>query len=396
MPALDCLRRYPLFNLFDTAQLEAWVSAGQEVVFETGETIFQEGSEGAWVYLVLKGNVRVVRRSEAGEEISLGRLGPGEVFGEYALLPPHRNTATCRAAGRVRLLSLPLLPLRSACAAVPGVATNLKNWLRLHGLLSFLREQVFVGFMSVPTAIAFFEHLQPVLFRAGETIQADGLGVDYWYFIQKGEVSLDLDGGVVQKLGPGDCFGEQTLLWHDRLPVAVALKETFCQCLPRKVFGLRPTEKSSIQSAIPQLTDAQKAYVWVAQREVADCGLAALAMVSRYHGLNISLEQLRNRASVGGRGANLKELQEAGSALGLHCLAVQVEAARMGRLELPAIALLKSQHYVVLYELSATGVFLGDPATGIVRQSIGAFAGACSGNWLLLRPPPVEGSECCK
>src|SRR5687768_13224485 len=90
--------RFPLFAVLDPQRLDAWFATGREYVFATGETLFQEGTLGTWMYIVVEGRIRVLRRTESGREISLGSFGPGEFFGEYALLPPHINTATCRVA----------------------------------------------------------------------------------------------------------------------------------------------------------------------------------------------------------------------------------------------------------------------------------------------------------
>src|SRR5271166_6097593 len=133
------LARYPLFGLLSRQQLDDWLAAGQEVDYAVGETIFQENSPGAWVYLVRAGRVRILRRS-GPREITLGTLLPGDVFGEYALLRPFRNTATCRTCAATRLLRLPMAPLRSAVQAMPSAWMNMKNWLRLHTLLHFQRE----------------------------------------------------------------------------------------------------------------------------------------------------------------------------------------------------------------------------------------------------------------
>jgi CRP-like cAMP-binding protein len=54
--------------------------------------LFQENTPGAWVHIVLEGRVRILRQSSR-REVSLGMLQTGDVFGEYALLPPRNNTA---------------------------------------------------------------------------------------------------------------------------------------------------------------------------------------------------------------------------------------------------------------------------------------------------------------
>src|SRR5437764_945991 len=81
---------------------------------------------------------------------------------------------------------------------------NLKNWLRLQGLVCHLRGQSFLGFMSGTTSLAFLDCLQPAVFPAQHTIQAEGLADDRWYFLESGRVRLDPDGaeGQPQELGP--------------------------------------------------------------------------------------------------------------------------------------------------------------------------------------------------
>src|SRR5262245_22780432 len=152
------LAPYPLFRLLSRQQLDDWLAAGQEIDYAAGETIFQENSPGAWVYLVRAGRVRILRQS-GPREITLGTLLPGDVFGEYALLPPGRNTATCRTSTPARLLCLPLAPLRSAVQSMTPVWKNLKNWLRLHTLLHFWRERAFLGFMSAESSLKFLDRL---------------------------------------------------------------------------------------------------------------------------------------------------------------------------------------------------------------------------------------------
>jgi CRP-like cAMP-binding protein len=118
------LKRYPLFALLGSNRLDAWLAVGQDVTAATGETLLQAGTEGVCVYLLLEGQVRVVRPSANSGEVSVGKLGPGDLFGEYALLPPGRNTATCRTAEPSRLLRLPLAAVAPYFAGHPQVWPN--------------------------------------------------------------------------------------------------------------------------------------------------------------------------------------------------------------------------------------------------------------------------------
>jgi CRP-like cAMP-binding protein len=152
------LARYPPFRLLTARQLGEWLAAGQEIDCPSGMTLFQENTPGAWAHLVRAGRVRIVRQS-GRREVSLGVLLPGDAFGEYALLPPGNNTATCRTATPSRLVRLPMTPLRAALQGPPAVWKNLKNWLRLHTLLHFHRERTFLGFMSGESALKLHDRL---------------------------------------------------------------------------------------------------------------------------------------------------------------------------------------------------------------------------------------------
>ena len=363
------LARYPLFRLLSARQLDDWLAAGQEIDCASGVTLFQENTPGAWAYLVRTGRVRIVRQS-GRREVSLGMLLPGDVFGEYALLAPGNNTATCRTASPSWLLRLPLAPLRAALQEQHPVWRNLKNWLRLHTLLHFHRERTFLGFMSAESALKLHDRLRPAAFPAGQPIQANGLADDCWYLIEQGTVRLQGAGepdtaGV--ELGPGETFGERALLGSGELPVAVALTDVRCSVLLRHAFDPSAPPSSNVaQSYEPRLPGRPESHTWVPQLEKADCGLAALAMVARRLGAGVSVEELRRKATPGPEGLTLQRLRRLAEEVGLRCQSVRVSVDRLGRVCLPAVAHLSDGHYVVLHELGAGVVVVGDPATGIV------------------------------
>ena len=66
--------------------------------YGAGQIIFQEGSSGDWVYVVLSGSVELSKAID-GKKSILGVLGPGEIFGELALIGHIKRTATARAVG---------------------------------------------------------------------------------------------------------------------------------------------------------------------------------------------------------------------------------------------------------------------------------------------------------
>jgi CRP-like cAMP-binding protein len=74
--------------------------------FGRGATIIEQGAAGGGLYLILVGEVEVLRRDEAGE-VELGRLGEGSYFGEMSLLKGADASATVRATRLCETVQLP-------------------------------------------------------------------------------------------------------------------------------------------------------------------------------------------------------------------------------------------------------------------------------------------------
>lgn len=66
--------------------------------FDAGEEIFREGDPGRHVYVIKAGTVEVLARQADGSQRVINRLGPGDHFGEMALLRSAPRTATVRTA----------------------------------------------------------------------------------------------------------------------------------------------------------------------------------------------------------------------------------------------------------------------------------------------------------
>ena len=76
------------------------------VHFAPGETIFRQGDEGDFVYSIIDGQVEVIRGEPDREAKVINRLGPGEYFGEMALIRHAPRTATVRTLTAVNAVVL--------------------------------------------------------------------------------------------------------------------------------------------------------------------------------------------------------------------------------------------------------------------------------------------------
>lgn len=86
----------------------------------------------------------------------------------------------------------------------------------------------------------------------------------------------------------------------------------------------------------------------ILQVESTECGLASLAMICGYHGLDIDMLSLRQRFSVSTQGATLKTLLSTASAVGLKCRSLSLDLNEVKQLKLPCVLHWDMNHFVVL------------------------------------------------
>jgi CRP-like cAMP-binding protein len=76
------------------------------VDLDDGEVLFRRGEPGDALYVVESGQVRVFTLDEAGRELTLNTMNPGEAFGELALLDDRPRSASIAAIGPTKLRCL--------------------------------------------------------------------------------------------------------------------------------------------------------------------------------------------------------------------------------------------------------------------------------------------------
>lgn len=91
---------------FPDHDLEVLAGIGRILGFAPGSVIIEQGEKPRAAYILLRGDVDVVRRQTGGSRTRLGVLTPGAIFGAVALLDGGARAASCLAAGEVRVLEL--------------------------------------------------------------------------------------------------------------------------------------------------------------------------------------------------------------------------------------------------------------------------------------------------
>lgn len=97
------------------------------------------------------------------------------------------------------------------------------------------------------------------------------------------------------------------------------------------------------------------------QTEMAECGLACLAMVASYHGLDIDLGTLRRRFAPSLRGTKLRSLMSLAGYIGLIPRAVKVPLDELHQVCVPAVLHWDLKHFVVLERARRGRALIHDP-----------------------------------
>jgi CRP-like cAMP-binding protein len=101
------LKRIDLFSGLKPEAVELIAKVATEESHALGTKIFQHGDAGDKLYLILEGRVRISRDVPGMGEEALAVLGPGQIFGEMALLDESPRSADARVHERCRLLVIP-------------------------------------------------------------------------------------------------------------------------------------------------------------------------------------------------------------------------------------------------------------------------------------------------
>lgn len=120
--------------------------------------------------------------------------------------------------------------------------------------------------------------------------------------------------------------------------------------------------------------------------EAAECGLACLAMIARFHGHDVDLGGMRQRFPLSMTGVTLRRLMAFAESISLGPRAVKVEMDALGSLCLPAILHWDLDHFVVLKQVRRNRITIHDPASGARTLTLGDASRHFTGVALELRP----------
>ncbi|MCA6230200.1 MAG: peptidase domain-containing ABC transporter [Phenylobacterium sp.] len=142
-------------------------------------------------------------------------------------------------------------------------------------------------------------------------------------------------------------------------------------------------------SGLPELNfSGRRRLPMIQSAEAAECGLACMAMIARYHGHDVDLNGLRQRFALSLTGATLRSLMGLADSLGLAPRALRVELSALGKIKLPAVLHWDLNHFVVLKSVKGKRAVIHDPARGARTVSLEEVSRHFTGVALELTPVP--------
>lgn len=102
---LALLLRLNLFHGLDETELMTLLSEAELVEFAEGEYPIREGEQGQQMFVLLTGRVRITKRALGIQKV-IQDIGPGECFGEMALIECRSRSASVKTLSHCKMLRL--------------------------------------------------------------------------------------------------------------------------------------------------------------------------------------------------------------------------------------------------------------------------------------------------
>lgn len=420
---LEFLSSVPALGAFSDNELSQLAESLVRTPFQFGQTLLSQGTFCDGLYVVHSGSIRLFAH-ENGREISMGLRKAGDSFAEANFLRDSPIDCTARAAGKGELLLIPRAALIGLWQQNPKSKEYMIRYAAVKtagGLVARLfdlkREFEKKDFESLIETIGIKRVDTGQIVLRQDTFDDRRL-----YVIRNGRVRVVRQEGEhefpIAVLGNGETFGERALLFADNQPANVVTeRESTFLVIPdttvKTILERHPKLRASFEdrihafeqelerqrklrsrkvgrwhfSPVVQAKSGEKIldrFPLVEQEEEMDCGAACLAMICRYHGVQTTLEQLRDMADIDQGGATLESLAVTAERLGFIARGMHATFVELMDFELPVLVHWQNYHYVVIFGLTPNLVYVADPATGFKQMTRTEFEKGWNGTCLVL------------
>jgi CRP-like cAMP-binding protein len=249
------LPKIPLLSSLSEADLGFFIERMTLVQREAGQVIVDQGERGGSMFVIVDGLCSVVANG-----VRLAQLEPGRFFGEVSVLTDEPRTATVEAAQATTLLEISREVLWELVRRSPEVLRTLLRFVRDRLLERLLSTSALFSMLSPEDGQALASQFVFLELEAGVKPVQQGQRAPGLFFLLSGAAEAVKDGAVLGPLGPGDVFGEMSLL--QRAPAAadvLAVRKCWALELPKERFQEIMLTYPQVLAYVSDLGDARKA-----------------------------------------------------------------------------------------------------------------------------------------
>lgn len=213
------LSAMPIFESLPPQTLEAVARSMQLLHAAAGERVYRIGESGDAIYFIESGEIELTAQNTSGVVEELARIGSDGFFGEQSLITGQIRTEDATAIRHTNLWVLHKSELDRLAEQHPAIGMALSDAIasRLaaesagEDVQRLRRFQLFSN-LGDDELLQVSKHLEPDRFRAGEQIQRANDMSTRLYLLEEGEVRIQPLSGGSWIVGPGESFGERSLL----------------------------------------------------------------------------------------------------------------------------------------------------------------------------------------
>lgn len=279
----EILRGLPYFSDLPQELLSRVCDASEQIDLDIGAVIIEEGTHSEEMYVVVSGELAVTKMS-AGREVELGRIGPGDVVGEIALLDEAPRTATVTAVVPTHAIRVPVSAFEDLLSDSRVVRRMFRTVTsRLRGIEQTLRHEERMAALGKMAAQLMHELNNPAAAVARSTQELIRL---------------------------------QTELRETAMALSVAFGESTIDMSPREPSAMSALERSDVESAMAEWLETQGVVnPWELAPALIDAGWTRDDLLTatngadpslrpdliRWLGLRCAVEQVVSELGVGAR-----------------------------------------------------------------------------------------------
>uniref|UniRef100_A0A7S2H902 cGMP-dependent protein kinase n=1 Tax=Helicotheca tamesis TaxID=374047 RepID=A0A7S2H902_9STRA len=249
----DVLRKVPFLSELEDNMLLKISDALTTVTFPSGERIINKNDVGEVFYILREGTVKVHDIGFGDSQYVDQLLGPGDWFGERALLTGEPRVANVTATNNCSTLCLSRDTFEKTLGPLQDLIDHAMKKRVLMGVPIFAHSQFQPYEMARLTDL-----VTEVTFQKGEVLAEEGQPAKQnLYIIRSGRIVVAHDNGMINYLTQGDYFGENSIQEEDGAishQTVSAEEETTCGVLTKSAIESVIGSVSRLGKTLPPMT----------------------------------------------------------------------------------------------------------------------------------------------